>query len=288
MCCNSSDDRATRRPPCQRSETTTPSDADCIAAGFGPDGAPIVGSLPDRRQVARVELSNGNVIDFVAIQSDDAGHPEISVREMTAGHDASRLTVSRDPALSPLDLFRNLAPTLAVPTAIAAYAREGQEATDTVEAHDNPIEADLDELDLSLRPRGHTTSSGFPSPQYCKPGGTEAFYEQICASAVYPDNTWRWCDEEPIYSTKVRYTNGHRRRKSTAFTAACIGPGLTEHFYRSAGGGWKPCDSLWVPAGYTVYSTYHGTIKRDRKVLHRPISAGVDHYVRAATFIYNL
>lgn len=125
---------------------------DLAAAGLGPDGAPLVGASPDVMPLARVELSNGNTIEFVGVRG-DSKEPEVGMRELGQLDRATGATFAAERDVTALELYLRLAPKDApVPDMLLelnpAVERKAFKHR-TVERVEDAIEVDLDELGIA-------------------------------------------------------------------------------------------------------------------------------------------
>lgn len=147
---------------------------DLAAAGLGPDGAPLVGASPDVMPLARVELSNGNTIEFVGVRG-DSKEPEVGMRELGQLDRATGATFAAERDVTALELYLRLAPKDApVPDMLLelnpAVERKAFKHR-TVERVEDAIEVDLDELGIAPDiARAGPSSGGGPGQAYCVPG----------------------------------------------------------------------------------------------------------------------
>ncbi|MBY5982599.1 hypothetical protein KUW18_00710 [Halomonas sp. DP5Y7-2] len=265
---------------------------DLAAAGLGPDGAPLVGASPDVMPLARVELSNGNTIEFVGVRG-DSKEPEVGMRELGQLDRATGATFAAERDVTALELYLRLAPKDApVPDMLLelnpAVERKAFKHR-TVERVEDAIEVDLDELGIAPDiARAGPSSGGGPGQSYCVPGdGYDLFRNHNCETVSFPSNTWWWCDPAAHYYHRDRWTSNHKRRNSVGVTSACHGPAATLHYYKNAFGNWRHLHTWHLASGYWQWTRYEGLSKRDRWIRHRCVTGGGSSFVRCVSFFFN-
>lgn len=266
---------------------------DYLAAGLGPDGAPVEGSTPDSITLARFELTNGNQIEFIGVRGDEASS-EVGVRELGLLDRQTTKTFLPGSKLSALDMYHKLAakdaPIPKLLLDIDTRKDKGAYKNKIVDFIEDVIPADLDELGIAADVSAFGPSGdGGPGQQYCVPGdGYNLFRNHNCETISIPSNTWWWCDPQAHYYHRDRWTTNHKRRYSLGVTSACNGPAATQHYYKNAVGRWKHRHTWHLPSGYWHWTRWEGSslIMRDRWIRHRCITGGGNSFVRCVSFFY--
>jgi hypothetical protein len=260
--------------------------AEAAGYGVGPAGAPIDDAPAESISLATIAVTNGSMIEFAAIR-EEGDRFGIAIREMGDASRPARPTFAHHPLMSPIEIFRKLSPKGPVPKHLANSDGSQKRSFDLVDTLDEPIEADLDELQLQPSPLAATDSGGGWGAQYCVPGdGWHAFKNHFCDNASFPSNTWWWCDPSVAYGWRDRWTVGHKRKNSLGITATCGAPASTQHYYQNAFGNWKHQKTWHLPNNFWQWTRYCGLSKRDRWIRHRSAISGPPSFVRSVTFIY--
>ena len=255
---------------------------DLLRHGLGPDGLPVEGGTPESITLARFELTNGNLFEFVGVRNERECN-EVGIRERGGGPRESSPTFAPTSPLSVLEIYLKLT-TLDTPLPKMIMesderVRKGEINVDKyklVEFIEEPISIDLDERGITSVP----TDS-----HYCA-GGFYAFKHDFCDTAAYPSNTWWWCDAGANYYWRDRWTVNHRRRNSLGITAACNGPAYTSHYYRNIWGNWKHNKTWHLPSGYWQWTKWAGGSRRDRWIRHGSLPFGGRSYIRCVSFFW--
>ncbi|MGB3437359.1 MAG: hypothetical protein WBA97_01295 [Actinophytocola sp.] len=253
--------------------------------GRAPERSSVAVDGPRSQELARIQLTNGNTIEFVAV-ADTGDGAGVGVRELGGDPRPGSAAVLRTIELSTLDIFRRLAPDHPVPEMLARYADPAHPVERTVESIPEPIEVDIDVLGIEVVGVRSGDAGGGPGSQYCGQGGAALFEKDMCDVSTFPANTWWWCDPAANNSQRERWTDDHKRRNSLGITSTCFGPGATTHYYQNVIGNWKELYTWHLPTGYWQWTRWEGDSKRDRKIRHRVVGPGGDAFTRSVSFFY--